>query len=293
MVESYQELMEKFREKHYFLKDSAALVLFLAYKLEKPLLVEGPAGVGKTELAKVLADVAGARLIRLQCYEGLDESKALYEWNYQMQLLYLEAVKKHENWQQLKKNIYSQEFLLPRPLLDAIQAMEPTVLLIDELDKSDEEFESFLLELLAEFQISIPELGTIKAKNKPTVIITSNSNREFSEALKRRCFHLYLDYPDLEMETAIVSAKLPELPSQLVRQIVAFVQGLRQYDLKKVPSIAETLDWAKTILFLGKDVLKQEDVKSTLPILLKFQEDIEKVELKMEYLLTCNHSGER
>jgi MoxR-like ATPase len=292
-VESYQELMEKFREKHYFLKDSAALVLFLAYKLEKPLLVEGPAGVGKTELAKVLADVAGARLIRLQCYEGLDESKALYEWNYQMQLLYLEAVKKHENWQQLKKNIYSQEFLLPRPLLDAIQAMEPTVLLIDELDKSDEEFESFLLELLAEFQISIPELGTIKAKNKPTVIITSNSNREFSEALKRRCFHLYLDYPDLEMETAIVSAKLPELPSQLVRQIVAFVQGLRQYDLKKVPSIAETLDWAKTILFLGKDVLKQEDVKSTLPILLKFQEDIEKVELKMEYLLTCNHSGER
>ncbi|WP_227766471.1 AAA family ATPase [Zhaonella formicivorans] len=292
-MESYQELMEKFREKHYFLKDSAALVLFLAYKLEKPLLVEGPAGVGKTELAKVLADVAGARLIRLQCYEGLDESKALYEWNYQMQLLYLEAVKKHENWQQLKKNIYSQEFLLPRPLLDAIQAMEPTVLLIDELDKSDEEFESFLLELLAEFQISIPELGTIKAKNKPTVIITSNSNREFSEALKRRCFHLYLDYPDLEMETAIVSAKLPELPSQLVRQIVAFVQGLRQYDLKKVPSIAETLDWAKTILFLGKDVLKQEDVKSTLPILLKFQEDIEKVELKMEYLLTCNHSGER
>lgn len=234
MVIKSQELISQFRKNQYYLDEKAALLLSLACTMEKPVLVEGPAGVGKTELAKVLAEVTGSKLIRLQCYEGLDEAKALYEWNYQMQLLYLEAAKKEKHsWNLLKKAIYTAEFLLPRPLLSALQSVEPVVLLIDELDKSDEEFESFLLELLAEFQITIPELGTIKAKIKPTVIITSNSSREFSEALKRRCLHLYLDYPGPERELAIVNSKLPKLAVGLARQIVAFTQSIRHLDLKK------------------------------------------------------------
>lgn len=284
-----EELLTEFKSKKYFLDQSVALVLYLACEMGKPLLVEGPAGVGKTELAKILAEVRGAKLLRLQCYEGLDEGKALYEWNYQMQLLYIEAAKQKAEWSQLRKDVYTEEFLLSRPLLAALRTTRPAVLLIDELDKSDEEFESFLLEFLAEFQMTIPELGTIRAKNKPVVIITSNNTRDFSEALKRRCFHLYLDYPDFAREMEIISSKVPELPALLARQVVTFVQNLRQHDLKKIPSIAETIDWAKALLIMGKESLDLDTVKSSLSTLLKFQEDIRKIEPKLEYMLSTSH----
>ncbi|MDS1030757.1 MoxR family ATPase [Bacillota bacterium LX-D] len=286
MFANYQELSACLIKQNYFINDNAALILFLAYKMNKPLLIEGPAGVGKTELAKVLAEVTGSTLIRLQCYEGLDEGRALYEWNYQMQLLYLEARRQNLDWDKLKEDIYTEEYILPRPLLKALRCNEPVVLLIDELDKSDEEFESFLLELLAEFQISIPELGTIKAKNKPTVIVTSNNSREFSEALKRRCFYLYLDYPDLEREMTIIRSKLPGISEKLATQVTTFVQNLRYFDLKKRPSIVETIDFAQALLILNSKEMQVDEVKKALTILLKYQEDVSKIVPKLEQILS-------
>lgn len=278
MFHSVEELEKKMTECGYLIDRQVATVVYLAIKLQKPLLVEGPAGVGKTELGKVLARTTNSRLIRLQCYEGLDEAKSLYEWNYQKQLLYLH-VKQNESkaWHQAKDDIFTPEFLLRRPLLEALESTEPVVLLIDEVDKSDEEFESFLLEILSDYQITIPELGTVKAKQIPIVILTSNNFRDFGDALKRRCIHLYLDNPDFERELEIINLKVPGISQALARQAVLFVQTIRKQGLKKSPSMAETIDWAQALLTLGILEIDTEIVRSTLSILLKYQSDIEKV----------------
>lgn len=287
MFNSVDELQEKLRACNYLTDRQVATVIYLALKLKKPLLVEGPAGVGKTELAKVLASATGSRLIRLQCYEGLDEAKALYEWNYQKQLLRLNLEQgQNRSWEDAKQDIFSPEFLLTRPLLEALLAREPVVLLIDEVDKSDEEFESFLLEILSDYQVTIPELGTISSQQIPVVILTSNSFREFGDALKRRCVHLYLDYPSFERELEIINLKVPGLNQELARQLVSFVQVLRKQKLKKSPSIAETIDWARSLLILGSKALDQELVESTLSILLKYQSDIDKIYSRVGTLMT-------
>lgn len=273
-------------EANYIASDKIATVIFLAINLQKPLLIEGPAGVGKTELAKVLAEVLKTDLIRLQCYEGLDESKALFEWNYQKQLLRIQANHlSDKNWSETRENIFSEEFFLARPLLKALQAAKPVVLLIDELDKSDEEFESFLLEALSDYQVSIPEFGTVKANSIPVVILTSNNYRDFSDALKRRCLHLYIDYPTFQQELAIVKLKLPALQEELATKVIEFVQNLRKLNLKKGPSISETLDWAKTLLLLGVDDLDQKTVEDTLNVILKYQQDVAQVETRIKGLL--------
>jgi len=263
-----------------------ATVVFLAVKLQKPLLVEGPAGVGKTELAKALAAATNSRLIRLQCYEGLDEAKALYEWNYQKQLLCLYLMQNQsKSWHEAKDDIFTREFLLRRPLLDALESPEPVVLLIDEVDKSDEEFESFLLEILSDYQITIPELGTIKAKNVPLTVLTSNNFRDFGDALKRRCVHLYLDYPTFERELEIIKLKVPGIDQVLAQQLVSFVQVLRKQNIKKPPSIAETIDWARSLLTLCVSRIDADIVQNTLSILLKYQSDIDKVLPRIPSLL--------
>jgi MoxR-like ATPase len=272
------EVVERLRDGDYLSDESIATVVFLADRLGKPVLVEGPAGTGKTELAKSVARALGANLIRLQCYEGVDEAKALYEWNYKKQLLRIQAEKGHEQtWEQVETNIFSEDFLLERPLLAAIRSSEPTVLLIDEIDKTDFEFEGLLLELLSDFQVTIPEMGTVTAKQIPFVFLTSNNTRELSEALKRRCLYLYLDYPDIEREKAIVLARVPELPEILADQIVRLVRSIRAMELKKAPSIAETLDWARTLLHLGMTELDEDTARRTLTVLLKYQSDVEKV----------------
>ncbi|MGB9790973.1 MAG: AAA family ATPase [Thermacetogeniaceae bacterium] len=281
MFSSIDELQQKFSECQYIVDRPVATVVYLALKLQKPILVEGPAGVGKTELARVLAESTNSPLIRLQCYEGLDEAKALYEWNYQKQLLrlYLDQAQQ-KTWDETKHNIFTEEFLLARPLLKSLLSERPAVLLIDEVDKSDEEFESFLLEILSDYQVSIPEFGTVKAKHIPVVVLTSNNSRDFGDALKRRCVHLYLDYPSYERELEIVRLKVPGIKEALARQLVRFVQNLRGQKLKKAPSIAETIEWAQALLALGVDSLDAETVESTLGILLKYQSDIEKVTAK-------------
>ncbi|MGB4505186.1 MAG: MoxR family ATPase [Syntrophaceticus sp.] len=286
MFRSVEELQEKLTECNYLTDRDIATVVYLAIRLKKPLLVEGPAGVGKTELAKVLALVTNSRLIRLQCYEGLDEAKALYEWNYQKQLLCLH-VKQNQNksWREAKDDIFTPEFLLRRPLLEALDSEEPVVLLIDEVDKSDEEFESFLLEILSDYQVTIPELGTIKAKRIPLVVLTSNNFRDFGDALKRRCIHLYLDYPTFERELEIINLKVPEISQALAQQAVLFIQTIRKQGLKKAPSIAESIDWAQALLTLGVQKIDTEIVQSTLSILLKYQSDIEKVLPRVSSLL--------
>jgi len=276
---SMEEIKSKLTTQNYLVNDRVAIAVFLAVKLRKPLLIEGPAGVGKTELAKALSGAMNTELIRLQCYEGLDESKALFEWNYQKQLLRIQA--NHltdKSWEETKANIFSEEFFLARPLLKAIQAKDPVVLLVDELDKSDEEFESFLLEALSDYQVSIPELGTVKARSIPVVIMTSNNYRDFSDALKRRCIHLYIDYPSFDRELAIVRIKVPGINEVLAQKLVGFVQSLRKMALKKAPSISETLDWARTLVILGVDTLDEELVMNTLNLLLKYQQDIKKAE---------------
>lgn len=286
MFGSVQNLKERLSQHNYLINDRVATAVFLAVQLQKPLLIEGPAGVGKTELAKVVAKSIDTELIRLQCYEGLDESKALFEWNYQKQLLRIQANHLTEkSWEQTKANIFSEEFFLARPLLKAIQAEKPVVLLVDELDKSDEEFESFLLEVLSDYQVSIPELGTVKARSIPIVILTSNNYRDFSDALKRRCIHLYIDYPSFERELAIVRIKVPGINEVLAEKIVTFVQSLRKMVLKKSPSISETLDWARTLMMLGAQSLDREIVLNTVNILLKYQQDIKKVEERIGGLL--------
>lgn len=264
-------------ERHGYLPDDRiAQVVFLAERLEKPILVEGPAGVGKTELAKALAEVYGRRLIRLQCYEGLDEAKALYEWNYRKQLLRIQADDQAE-WSDLAGDIFTEPFLLTRPLLEAIRSEDPVVLLIDEIDRVEMETEALLLEVLSDFQVSIPELGTIEAATQPLVVLTSNNTRELSEALKRRCLFLHIGYPSIERETAILLARVPELPRTLADGIAAVVASIRSEPVRKPPSVSESLDWARTLLALGIESLDERAVTDTLHVLLKYQADVDKV----------------
>lgn len=278
MFKSAPEVMKKLAAQDYLVDKKVATVIFLALQLNKPLLIEGPSGVGKTELAKVLAGAMSRPLIRLQCYEGLDETKALYEWNYQKQLLRLQIEKNNlKNWQDAKQDIFSKEFLLQRPLLKALMSQEPVVLLIDEVDKSDEEFESFLLEILSDYQVTVPEIGTVRASFIPVVVLTSNNTRQLSDALKRRCIHLYLDYPDAARELEIVRLKVPSISQDLARQIVNFVQNLRKQKFKKAPSIAETIEWARALMALDADSLNEELLEDTINVLLKYQTDIDKL----------------
>jgi len=261
--------------------------LFLALTLEKPLLAEGPAGAGKTELGKVLASILGTELIRLQCYAGLDEARALYEWNYQKQLLRIQADRgEGHGWSDVEHHVFSREFLLERPLLRAITAPRQVVLLIDEIDKADPEFEAFLLEVLSDFQVSVPELGTITARHRPIVVLTSNRTRELSDALLRRCLHLFVDFPGPEKEAEIVALKVPELPEALRLQVARFVAGLRKLELRKAPSIAETLDWARGLCALGVRELDAATVRQTLALVLKHEEDLRKADAKVAGLVT-------
>lgn len=273
---SVQQVREGLRDVNYLADEGIAGVVFLADRLGKPVLVEGPAGTGKTQLAKSVADLIGARLIRLQCYEGLDESKALYEWNYKKQLLRIQADKNSDSWSEVHDDIFSEEFLLTRPLLEAISASEPVVLLIDEVDRVEVETEALLLEILSEYQVSIPELGTIQAKQIPLVFLTSNNTRELSEALKRRCLFLHVDYPALDREKEIVLTKVPGISENLADQVARIVRSIRQLDLKKAPSVSETLDWARTLMLLNIDSIDEKVAKDTLHVLLKYQSDISK-----------------
>jgi len=259
----------------YLADDSTALVCHLAQRLGKPVLVEGPAGVGKTELAKALSRATERPLIRLQCYEGLDEAKALYEWNYRKQLLRIQVEASDAGWQEVKDDIFGEEFLLSRPLLTAISAEQPVVLLIDEIDKTDQEFEAMLLEVLSDFQVSIPELGVVKARSQPLVLLTSNNSRELTEALKRRCLYLWLDYPDVERELAIVRLHAPDLTEQMVRKLVEVVHMVRSLDLKKPPSIAESIDWARALLLLGAEDVDEEVLRSTMSVIVKHRTDLD------------------
>ena len=266
----------------YLADEGIAGVVYLADRLTKPVLVEGPAGTGKTQLAKSVAELTGSRLIRLQCYEGLDESKALYEWNYRKQLLRIQAGQvvvgpsEGSTWEELEEDIFSEDFLLTRPLLEAIRADEPVVLLVDEVDRVELETEALLLEVLSEYQVSIPELGTVRATRLPMVFLTSNNTRELSEALKRRCLYLHIDYPDLEREREIVAARVPGISSELADQVARIVRSLRTLELRKPPSVAETLDWARTLVVLGIESVDATGARDTLHILLKYQTDIER-----------------
>jgi MoxR-like ATPase len=274
---SVDDVTDRLRGADYLADPAISGVVFLADRLEKPVLVEGPAGVGKTELAKSIADVTGARLIRLQCYEGLDEAKALYEWNYKKQLLRIQVDKGHEaEWEEVESDIFSEPFLLTRPLLEAIRAEEPVVLLIDEVDRVEIETEALLLEVLSDFQVSIPELGTIVGRQRPLVFLTSNNTRELSEALKRRCLYLHVDYPSIEREEEIVRVRVPEIEASLAGQVAKVVASIRQLDLKKAPSISETIDWARTLLFLGRHDIDSATIEDTLHVLLKYEGDIVK-----------------
>jgi MoxR-like ATPase len=270
------DVAERLSAAGYLTDDAIATTVFLADRLGKPLLVEGPAGVGKTELAKAVAQATGSALIRLQCYEGLDEARALYEWNYKKQLLRIQASRDGESWGEVHDDVFAEEFLLSRPLLTAIRRDEPTVLLIDETDKADVEVEGLLLEVLSDFQITIPELGTITASRRPIVFLTSNATRELSEALKRRCLYLHLDYPSAEREKAIVLSRVPEIAEQLAGSLVSTVRALRSLELKKSPSISESIDWARTLLALGLDTLDEAAVRSTLGVVLKHASDHER-----------------
>jgi MoxR-like ATPase len=283
-----EQVRNGLRAARYVTTARVETAVFVALVLEKPLLVEGPAGAGKTELAKVLASMLGTELVRLQCYEGLDEARALYEWNYQKQLLRLQADRapgSGGSWEAAAKDIFSREYLLERPLLRAITAPRRVVLLIDEVDKSDEEFEAFLLEVLSDFQVSVPELGTIHAHERPIVVLTSNCTRELSEALKRRCLHLYVEFPGIEKEAEILSLKVPEADAELRAQVARFVNRLRKLDLKKSPSIAETLDWCRALLALGIHQLDAAAVRQTMNLLLKHEDDLRKAESKVASLL--------
>jgi MoxR-like ATPase len=272
---SVEEVATRLDTAGYLSDDAIATVVMLADRLGKPLLVEGPAGVGKTELAKAVSSATGAPIVRLQCYEGVDESKALYEWNYKKQLLRIQAGQ-GSSWDELSEDIFSEEFLLERPVLKAIRSAEPVVLLIDEVDKLDFEAEALLLEVLSDWQITIPEMGTLSARSAPFVVLTSNNERELSEALKRRCLYLYIGYPSIERERDIVLRRVPDLQANLADQVVRIVATIRELELKKAPSIAETLDWAQTLLALNVASLDEATLARTLPVLLKFETDIEK-----------------
>ncbi|HET6548161.1 MAG TPA: MoxR family ATPase [Solirubrobacter sp.] len=274
---SVDEVAGGLRAAGYLPGESTALVSYLAARLGKPVLVEGPAGVGKTELAKKLAEYLDRTLVRLQCYEGLDEAKALYEWNYRKQLLRIQAEADGTGWQAVQDDIFGEEFLLSRPLLQAIASPEPVVLLVDEIDKTDQEFEAMLLELLSDFQISIPELGRIEARTHPVVLLTSNNSRELTEALKRRCLYLWLDYPTTERELEIVRLHAPELPETVARRLVEVVAMVRELDLKKPPSIAESIDWARALLLLGAQDIDQQTFRDTMSIIVKHRTDLDTV----------------
>lgn len=277
--DSVESLRESLRKVAYLSDEGIAGIVYLADRLGKPILVEGPAGTGKTQLAKSVAEVLGARLIRLQCYEGLDESKALYEWNYKKQLLRIQATKSEQggsDWDEIEDDIFSGDFLLERPLLEAIRAEDPVVLLIDEVDRVEVETEALLLEILSDYQVSIPELGTVTARQIPMVFLTSNNTRELSEALKRRCLYLHVDYPDMDREKEIVLTKVPDLSESLADQIARVVRSIRQMELKKAPSVSETLDWARTLVLLGVQEVDAETAASTINVLLKYQSDIAK-----------------
>jgi MoxR-like ATPase len=281
-----EEIRLGLRDARYVTTARVETALFLALALGKPLLAEGPAGAGKTELGKVLAAMLETDLVRLQCYEGLDEARALYEWNYQKQLLRIEADRaERRGWEDVASHVFSREFLLERPLLAAITAPRQVVLLVDEIDKADPEFEAFLLELLSDFQVSVPELGTIRARHRPVVVLTSNRTRDLSEALVRRCLHLFVDFPGPEKESEIVALKVPDLDARLRTQVTRFVAGLRRLDLKKAPSIAETLDWARGLCALGVQELDAATVRQTLSLVLKHEDDLRKAEGKVGALL--------
>jgi MoxR-like ATPase len=275
-ISSPEAIAAALREAGYLPDDRIAQVVFLAERLDKPILVEGPAGVGKTELAKALAVVHGRRLVRLQCYEGLDESKALYEWNYRKQLLRIQADEQAE-WSEIEGDIFGEPFLLARPLLEAIRSPEPVVLLIDEIDRVEMETEALLLEILSDFQVSIPELGTIEATTRPMVVLTSNNTRELSEALKRRCLFLHIGYPTIERETEILLGRVPGLPTSLAEGMARVVASIRAEPIRKPPSVSESIDWARTLLALGVERLDTGAVTDTLHVLLKYQADVEKV----------------
>jgi len=277
---SVDDVSAGLRSVGYLPGDATALVSYLAARLGKPILVEGPAGVGKTELAKALATYLERDLVRLQCYEGLDEAKALYEWNYRKQLLRIQAEAKEKDgpaqpWSDVQEDIFGEEFLLERPLMTAIASPEPVVLLIDEIDKTDQEFEAMLLEILSDFQISIPELGTVSAKSHPVVLLTSNNSRELTEALKRRCLYLWLDYPSLEHELEIVRLHTPDLDEALGRRLVEVVAMVRDLDLKKPPSIAESIDWARALLLLGAQDIDADTFKETMSVIVKHRTDLD------------------
>jgi MoxR-like ATPase len=274
---SIAEVAEGLRRVGYLPGESTALVAFLAARLGKPVLVEGPAGVGKTELAKALARYLGRDLVRLQCYEGLDEAKALYEWNYRKQLLRIQAQGGDAGWEEVQEDIFGEEFLLARPLMSAIASEEPVVLLIDEIDKTDQEFEAMLLEVLSDFQISIPELGRVESRTHPVVLLTSNNSRELTEALKRRCLYLWLDYPALEHELEIVRLHTPELPETVARRLVEVVGMVRELDLKKPPSIAESIDWARALLLLGARDIDSDTFMETMSVIVKHRSDMDVV----------------
>ena len=275
--DSVQALAAGLRGVGYLPGESTALVAYLATKLGKPVLVEGPAGVGKTELAKSLAAYLDRELVRLQCYEGLDEAKALYEWNYRKQLLRIQAEADGAGWEAVQEDIFGEEFLLARPLMSAIASELPVVLLIDEIDKTDQEFEAMLLEVLSDFQISIPELGRVESRTHPVVLLTSNNSRELTEALKRRCLYLWLDYPELEHELEIVRLHAPELPETVARRLVEVIGMVRELDLKKPPSIAESIDWARALLLLGVDDIDEEAFTDTMSVIVKHRTDMDLV----------------